>query len=421
MKSWLHRRLWRRLPQRWRRRALFGAASLLAPRPDSDAPALVEPVYVAGVLSTASGLGQSARLGLGALQAAGIAVRPIDLSAALMQDGRLPNLAVSAPGPRDDGEGPGTIILHVSGFLMALAMLRLGRRCVCGKRIIGYWAWELPDLTPEWFQGFRYVHEIWVPSRFTAAAVARHTNLPVRVVPHPVPPAATVSRAADADGRGPLVVLVAFDMRSGFVRKNPLAAISAFRAAFGTDTAARLIVKVAQPEAYPPGWQALRAAVAGAGNIALDDRLLDAAGMAALLDGADIVLSLHRAEGFGLVLAEAMRRGAAIVATDWSGNTDFLTAANSCPVAYRLVPAVDPQGGYDAPDQLWAEPDIGDAARQLRRLADAELRRRLGAQAQQDAGRAFAPELYAEALAGTRSLYRGAGVPSETAAIAGRP
>jgi hypothetical protein len=387
VKDWLHRRLWQRLPQRWRRRALFALAALLAPRPGPRPAAASGPIYVAGALSTASGLGASARLSLATLRAGGYDARPIDLSGTLMQDGRLADYAVPTA---DDGTGPGTILLHVSGFVMALAMLGLGRRRVRGKTIIGYWAWELPDLTPDWLDGLRYLHEIWVPSEFTAAAISRHTALPVRIVPHPVAPVEPVLRP----GGAALTVLVAFDMRSGFARKNPLAAIAAFRAAFATDPAVRLIVKVSQATTYEPGWQALQAAVAGVGNIELIDRLLDDAGMARLLDDADIVLSLHRSEGFGLVLAEAMQRGKPVVATGWSGNADFMTAENSCPVTYRLVPARDPQGSYEHPGQQWAEPDVDDAAAHLRRLADPALRARLGRQARQDARERFAVERY---------------------------
>jgi glycosyltransferase involved in cell wall biosynthesis len=394
LKTWLHRQLWQRLPRRWRRQVLRHVVGALAPRPDARRPAAAGPIYIAGALGTASGLGQAARLSLDALRAAGREVRAIDLSGILMQDGRItgPTLRVYD----EIQEGPGTIILHVSGFVMALALLRLGRRRIRGKVIVGYWAWELPDLPPDWVAGLRFAHEIWVPSRFTEAAVARHTSLPIRVVPHPVP--AAEGSIWPPDSR-PLTVLIAFDMRSGFARKNPLAAIAAFRTAFGADTGVRLIVKVSQPSAYLPGWQALQTATTGLATVELTDQLLDAAGMAALLDGTDIVLSLHRAEGFGLVLAEAMRRGKVVVATGWSGNTDFLTTGNSCPVAWTLVPARDPQGGYDYPGQHWAEPDVADAARHLRALRDPALRNRLGIQAERDARAHFAPARFDETVA----------------------
>lgn len=414
MKGWAHRRLWQRLPQHSRRRILYRVAGTLAPRPGPRPARAVEPIYVAGALTTASGLGQGARLCLETLGAAGWDVRGIDLSAALMQDARIADYAVPGTGA---AAGPGTIILHVSGFTTALALLHLGRRRLAGKTIIGYWAWELPDLPPDWVAGLDYLHEVWVPSRFTAAAVQRHTRLPVRVVPHPVPAVPADAPAADARA---LTVLVAFDMRSGFARKNPLAAIAAFRQAFGDDPEVRLIVKVSQADAHPPGWAALQQAVAGAGNITLHNGVLDAAGMARLLESADIVLSLHRAEGFGLVLAEAMQHGKPVVATGWSGNTDFLSAQNGCPVACRLVPAEDPQGSYHYPGQLWAEPDVADAARQLAALRDPARRQLLGRKARADARRFFSPEQFRATVAEALDLRRNPGPGGQVGTLTAR-
>jgi glycosyltransferase involved in cell wall biosynthesis len=399
--DWAHRHLWQSLPRRWRRRGVELVGSALAPRPDPRPKRAVAPFYVAGALSTASGLGESARLCLKTLGAAGYDARGIDLSDAFRQDARItdanPHVGLAVPAA---AMGPGTIILHVSGFTMAWAMLALGRGCVRGKTIIGYWAWELPDLPPSWRRGLAYAHEFWAPSRFTAAAIARATDRPVRIVPHPVSPAGDlVPDARRGDAKDPVIVLTAFDMRSGFARKNPLAAIAAFRAAFGDDPGFRLIVKVSQRQAYLPGWQALATASAGIGNIELEDRLTGAAEMSRLVGRADILLSLHRSEGFGLVLAEAMQRGKPVVATGWSGNMDFMTEENSCPVAYRLVPARDPQGSYDEADQSWADPDIAAASAALQRLADPEERWRLGWRAQQDARGLFAPERYRDAVA----------------------
>lgn len=397
MRRWLHRQIWQRLPRRLRRRVLFGLAGLLAPRPGPRPARADGPIYIVGALSTASGLGESARLALEALRQAGLDARGIDLSAALMQGGKPLHYDFPDTG---DALGPGTLILHVSGFLMALAMLRLGRHRLRGKTVIGYWAWELPDLPADWRAGLRFAHEIWVPSRFTEAAVAHRSDLPVRVLPHPVP------AADDAESRrpeGPVTVLTMLDLASSLARKNPLAAIAAFRQAFGDDPAWRLVVKLSDGAAYPEGYRRMLAAVAGAANIEIRDRLLDRVETGRLIDACDILLSLHRAEGFGLTLAEAMRRGKVVVATGWSGNIDFMTAENSCPVAYRLVPARDPQGTYDYPHLAWAEPDIADAARQLAALGDPALRRRLGKMARADAEARFAPRRYAE----TVSAYLG--------------
>ena len=91
-------------------------------------------------------------------------------------------------------------------------------------------------------------------------------------------------------------------------------------------------------------------------RITLLDRTLDRSELDALIAGCDALMLLHRSEGFGLPLAEAMGQGLPVVATNWSGNTDFMDFDNSCPVSYCLVPARDPQGSYDHADQLWAEP-----------------------------------------------------------------
>ena len=125
---------------------------------------------------------------------------------------------------------------------------------------------------------------------------------------------------------------------------------------------------------------------AGLGNVRLETRSFPIGDAHALTACADIVLSLHRSEGFGLVPAEAMLLGRPVVATDWSANTEFMDAASAAMVACRLVPAADARGVYAVPGAMWAEPDLADAARHLARLADdPEARAALG-----QAGRAMA-------------------------------
>jgi glycosyltransferase involved in cell wall biosynthesis len=266
--------------------------------------------------------------------------------------------------------GPGTVILHVNAPLAPLALLMLGRPALRNKRIIGYFAWELPDLPDDWIAALDHVHEIWVPSRFTAEAFRRHANRPVHVVPHPVQAIATRHRQVRGAG-APFTVLTPFNMASGFTRKNPVAAVRAFKLAFGDGaTDARLILKTHHVSAYAAGHGELAAAIDGDPRITLLDRTLDRAELDKLVADSDALMLLHRSEGFGLPLAEAMGQGLPVVATNWSGNTDFMDFGNSCPVSYCLVPARDPQGSYDHAGQLWAEPSAEDAAKHLRRLHD---------------------------------------------------
>ena len=368
----LHR-LWRALPAEGRRRWLAHATAALAPRPDRVPPVAQGGLAVAGELGRASGLGEGARLMLAGL--AQLGVPGWGLRAGLPVPGEADDLAQGDAARVDAWPPPGVALaLHVNAPHIAAALLRLPRRLLRGRRVVGCWAWELPSVPPGWRTGVPFVHEVWAPSRFTAAALEPLLPGRVRVVPYCVaanPPApSALDRGAFGLPSDAVVVLVSFSLASSFVRKNPLAAIAAHRLAFGARADRVLVMKVGHSEAYPQDMAALRAAADGAANIRFETRTLPPADNHALTACADIVLSLHRSEGFGLVLAEAMLLERATVATGWSGNVDFMDDACAALVPFRLVPAQDPRGVFQAPGAVWADADIAVAAAHLRRLAD---------------------------------------------------
>lgn len=353
----LHR-AWRLLPARWRRRMLTGTLSRIAPRPDREPPQALHGMAIAGELSQPTGIGESARLMLRGLDSIGLRAWPLDVAG---RCGELPPPGVP-------------LVVHINAPMLAHALLRLPRALVRGRRIIGYWAWELPTVPPDWHAGLRSVHEIWVPSHFTAAAIEMIAPGRVRVVPAPVGALPLRRTMLDRSAFGlpdtAVIVLTSFNLASSFERKNPLAAIAAFRAAFGNRKDRMLLLKVGNPEHFPEDFAVLRAAVADAPNIRIDTDMLPAADHAAMIAACDIVLSLHRAEGLGLVPAEAMQLGKPVIATGWSGNMDFMDQASAVLVGFRLVPARDPRHVYDFAGAVWAEPDQRQAVAQLRRLAD---------------------------------------------------
>lgn len=355
---------------------------------------------MAGLFTATTGLGEGARLMLAALELAGVNPLAVDLSAWFDQSD-VPGPFVGPPG-LGFGER-GTLLVHVSAPYLPFALWALGRKRVRGRRIIGYWAWELPQLPKSWRVGLRSVHEVWVPSRFTQDAITRATTLPVRVVPHPLlplaPPAAT-SRQKLGISPEAFVVVSAFHLGSSFARKNPLAAIRAFQGAFGTASDKVLVLKLIDPGTAPWALRTLHKAVGEAPNIKIIDQLLPRHELMSLIAASDVVLSLHRAEGFGLVLAEAMQLGKPVVATGWSGNLDFMTRRNSALISCRLVPAKDPQGTYDHVDQRWAEPDVEEAAVWLRRLAEnPALRTAIGRQASTDIKNQLALDVVSRSIA----------------------
>ena len=278
------------------------------------------------------------------------------------------------------------LVLHVNPPLLGPALARLPRALLRGRRRVGYFVWELPRAPADWAGGARLVHDVWTPSRFAAAALAPLGLAPV-VVPHPLaacPPAPSALGRADFGlPETALVVLVSANLASSFARKNPLASVAAFRAAFGDRGDRLLLLKLGHADHAPADLGVVRAATAGMSNVRIETRTLPQADSLALTRAADLVLSLHRSEGAGLVPAEAMLLGVPVIATGWSGNLDFMDATSAALVRYRLVPVADPRGVYAGPGAEWAEPDIADAAAWLRRLAeDAPARRALGAAGQ---------------------------------------
>jgi glycosyltransferase involved in cell wall biosynthesis len=303
--SFAHRS-WRLLPARSRRYGLAAATSLVAPRPDRQPSPVRHGLAVVGGLDQPTGLGEGARLMLRGLRCLGVTSWPLDLTAPL---GDLP--PAGAP-----------LVVHVNAPSLPGALLHLPRALLRDRRIVGYWSWELPRMPPEWRLGLRFVHEIWVPSQFTATAVATIAPGRVRVVPPPLGALSIAQAALDRSAFSlpdtAVIVLVSFNLASSLERKNPLAAIAAFRAAFGDRKDRMLLLKVGNPDHFPRDFAVIAAAAAAVPNIRIETRVLPAEDNAALLNSCDIVLSLHRAEGLGLVPAEAMLCGKPVIATGWN-------------------------------------------------------------------------------------------------------
>ncbi len=388
--SLLHR-AWRTLPAGPRRALMRGVTTAMAPRPEAVMPPAGQGMALLGEFARPSGLGMGVRLVRDALGGMGVPAMALDMDA-----GRAPLPPPGMP-----------LMLHVNPPSLPLALLGQDRALLRGRRVVGMWNWELPVVPEAWRVGFRFVHEVWVTSRFTAEAMAavappgmavRVVNYPLAVAP-PVP--AAMGREAFGLPAAALVVLVSFNLASSFVRKNPLAAVAAFRAAFGDRADRVLLLKVGHPGHFPEDFALLQQAVADMGNVRIETREMPLGEVHALTSCADIVLSLHRSEGFGLVPAEAMLLGRPVVATGWSGNMDFMDAESAVLVPFTLVPARDPRGVLEVPGAVWAEPDIAVAGHALRQLADdPAARAALGARGQAKARASLGVESLTAALRG---------------------
>ncbi len=251
---------------------------------------------------------------------------------------------------------------------------------------IAEWIYEFSDVPAIFMPRFSLVDEIWAPTQFAADTFRRYFDGPVTTIPYVVEPRRqTVSRELTRERYGirpdALAVMFSFDYRSGWARKNPLAVIAACRDALSAENT-QLVMKVSRVTAHYR--RELERAMAGVDGVIIDDHLSDP-DLSNLFHAIDVYCSLHRAEGFGLGMAEAMAIGKTVVATNYSGNLDFTTPTTSLLVEVRLramneadvesnegLRSIAPLGS------LWAEPDHDSAVTALRRCLDSELRQRLG-------------------------------------------
>jgi len=247
---------------------------------------------------------------------------------------------------------------------------------------IGVWAWELARFPHALMKAFDHLDEVWVPSKFVYDAVAPASTKPVAIFPHAVPsiePPATYDRNYFGLRPDAFVILVAFDLNSHLTRKNPQGAIEAVRRAFGgaVKPNVQLVIKL-HGLGFSNARKKVHKALGGFPEAVIIDRVLSREEMWGLQACCDVYLSLHRSEGFGLNIAECMALGKCVIATNYSGNTDYFDKTCGAPVGYSLIRVG--KSDYIFPEnQYWAEPDIDEAARLLRRAAeDAAWRASLG-------------------------------------------
>ena len=364
-------------------------------------------VGVFGYLTSESGLGEGARGSVLSLEAAGVPVKPINVEV-----GAFANTEAS-PALAGSPDNPYAVnLVHLNADHAAMLPERIGAANYAGRYTIGFWAWELAEFPDALVPAFEAVHEVWVPSSYVAEALSAKTSKPVRVMPHRVvvQPPASVSRAKFGLPEGAVVFLSAIDFNSFLERKNILGTITAFRAAFadGRNDVHLAIKAHGGASSFRTPRAQLLEAVGDDRRINVIDRVLPRSEVTELQAAADVFVSLHRAEGFGLPIAECMALGKLVIATDYSCSTDFVSAQCGMPVPYRLVEVGEksyPLGG----GQHWAEPDLGEAARMMRLAAsDAELRRQLGSAAAERIARQLNGEVIGARMAARLAEIRAA-------------
>ena len=350
-----------------------------------------------GYLHAESGVGESARATLRAL-----ASTDLPHSAQDFRVGNVARMAETVDGRLLNGTQYAISLFHINADQLPVARTFIGEAPFTHTYRIGFWAWELENFPREWDAAFGHVDEVWVPSSFCQRAIAARSPVPVLVMPHAIDILSELQpdRPRFKLRQDSVVFLAMADMMSLAGRKNPFAAIAAFASAFpGADHNAQLVVKIAHPDRDPAALKKLQALAAQCPGIVLLTRPMDRSELNTLLDSVDCFVSLHRSEGFGLVIAESMARGKVVIATGWSGNMDFMNALNALPVDFDLITLPADEGPYRQGER-WAEPRHDDAVAKMRLVAsDPALRQRLGQKAKADCERWLSPQGVGAAMA----------------------
>ena len=343
--------------------------------PDASDHELKLGLNVCANFCTSYGVSEGARASLRSLNAAQIPVRQIDVDQPLPAE----RYCVS--------------LFHVDAPQMAALARRHPALFKPGQYRIGYWAWELPVFPGMWVEHCQHVDEVWVPSSFTWGALSAKAFVPVLVMPHSIDlePPAGVDRAEFGLPHDSYLFLIIYDLDSYQERKNPQAAIRAYRQAFAGRSDVGLVIKIHHSQQHTAALDELRSLIRDLPNVHLIDETISREKLTRLQAACDCYVSLHRAEGFGLCIAEAMALGKPVIATNWSAPSEFLSTVNSIPVDYKLV-TLDRDHGPYRKGQTWADPSTDHAAEAMGRLvADRDLGVRLGQQAQQTIRERFSP------------------------------
>lgn len=232
---------------------------------------------------------------------------------------------------------------------------------------IAFWSWENEEFPKTWIPLLHLLDEVWTPADFDSNAIRSITKKPVRTVPYhvTVPVDAGLKRSDFGLPDNQFLFLMLFDYNSVSERKNPMGVIRAFRAAFKRHPqGAGLVIKITNADQRM--IQRIKEVMQGY-EVYFVNEMLSKKALNALIQCVDVYVSLHRAEGYGLVLAEAMALGVPTIATGYSANTEFQNSKNSCLVRYSLKRIGKDIFPYKK-DYLWAEPDIRDAAHYMRKL-----------------------------------------------------
>ncbi|MBN8201194.1 MULTISPECIES: glycosyltransferase family 4 protein [Bacillaceae] len=323
-------------------------------------------VNLIGYARAEFGLGEACRSAARALQSAGIPFCIINFSHCPARQNDFSWIHKEVQEPIFNTN---IFFINSDQFFIHYKKNNLPKKWFLNRYNIGYWHWELEKLPGTWLKSLRLINEVWVPSSFTSNVISSRTRKPVITIPHSifVEIPSVITRKDFNLPENKFLFFTMFDVSSTLGRKNPMAVIDAFKMAFpGKNHSVALAIKI-NNGSNSSQLEVLKQKCEEYQNIIFIDKVLDRKTVNGLLYVSDSYVSLHRSEGFGLPLAEAMFLGKPVIATNWSGNLEFMNNNNSCLVDFTLKNIGQDYGPYTS-NQRWAEPDLLQASQSMRKL-----------------------------------------------------
>lgn len=359
-------------------------------------------INLIGDVRAETGLGQSVRLLASAMEHERIpfCINQVDMC------GKLEHNVAAWEGKITDKPIYAVNLIHIIPGTWAVDYCKLGKEILDNRYNIAYWLWELETFPDYWKPCIETVDEIWTPSEFISNCIRRETEKPVVTVPYAIDVDSELGsgnmkmRRAEGDGVSGLNVdeyakdmqrvkgnnhevyfgrgyfglpeekflfLTMYDFISLSERKNPEAVIEAYIKAFPKeDDETGLVIKVNHVEDRQ--LRQIKDKLKNYKNIYFITRNLTRPEVESLIKRTDVLVSLHRSEGFGLPVAEAMALGKPVVSTNWSSTAEFMDENCACPVKYVLTKLEKSVGPYEK-GNFWAEADTGHAADYMKKLA----------------------------------------------------
>jgi glycosyltransferase involved in cell wall biosynthesis len=362
------------------RRTLRGSSSVVDVRPIPVVSQNLIGVDVVGFFTAEHGVGEAARTLVSTLKSVDVAVGTINYTDTQSRQAHTYST--------DDVLRHKAVLVSMNAEQLTHSPHRLGADFYNNRYVIGQWFWEL-EQAPQWYApAWPMVNEMWAPTRFIEQMLRNSAPSDVKISYVPLP---VVRPAIDGsltrsyfglDNR--FIFLFAFDFMSVMKRKNPLALIDAFTRAFPTGSGTQLVIKAINGDKRPLEHEALMTAASQHPDITVIDTYFTRVETSSLMNLADCYVSLHRSEGLGLTLSEAMSHGKPVIATNYSGNVDFMDNSNSYLVPWTRVAVGQDAEGY-SPDATWAEPDVVEAARLMRHVYENQAEAaQIGQKAQAD-------------------------------------